>query len=581
MEVEHLACGLQVSIAQLSEQGLKHQNEDCLGIRIPEEPLLTTKGITAVIADGVSAADAGKEASEICVQNFLSDYYSTPDSWTVKTSGWRVLTALNRWLYGLSQKSISKSDQGFVSTICCLVIKSNQASMFHVGDSRIYRLRGNDLEQLTADHTVRIDKNTTYLGRAMGIDLNLDIDYRRIDVEKGDLFFLSTDGVHDFVSDRELKQVLLNCGDDLDGACRELVDSALENESRDNLSCQIIRVDDVGTASSEDVLVKLHKLPFPPDLNEGQVIDGYRVVAEIYASNRSQLYLVEDTDTGKRMVMKTPSVNFEDDAAYIERFIMEEWIGKRVENPYVIKVIAPSRRRTFLYYLTDYADGAQLTQWIAGQKHSNVAATVQLAEKIMRGLRALHRKELLHQDLKPGNIVVRNSGEPVIIDFGSVYAAGIHEIDTNIQRDHILGTEDYAAPEYKLGVKPSARADQFSFALIVYEMLTKEHPYGEKFLRAQSVGDFSKLKYIPSYKRNPMIPIWVDGALKKALQISPEQRYESLTEFVHDLQKPNQKYLSPQAMPLLEKDPLKFFQLALGVSVAINFVLAVLYFGNS
>ena len=576
MEVDHLLSGLKVSMAQQSQAGIKPQNEDCLGIRVPDEPLLTTKGITAVIADGVSAASAGKEASEICVQNFLSDYYSTPDSWTVKTSGWRVLTALNRWLFGLSQKSISAQEQGFVSTMSCLVIKSNQAHIFHVGDSRVYRLRGGDFEQLTSDHTVRIDASTTYLSRAMGIDLNLDVDYRNIDVETGDVFLLTTDGVHDYVTDQAMVAAITKFRTDLDKACESLIAQALENDSHDNVSCQLLGVDEIGLASSEDVFVKLHKLPFPPDLYEGFIIDGYKVVSEIYSSNRSQLYLVEDTETGKRVVMKTPSINYSDDAAYIERFIMEEWIGKRIENPYVIKVITPERQRSFLYYLTEYADGVPLSQWISSQKHTNVSATVQLADKIMRGLRALHRKELLHQDLKPGNIIVRNSGEPVLIDFGSVHAAGIHEIETSLQRDHILGTEDYAAPEYKLGVKATARSDQFSFAMIVYEMLTKEQAYGEKFARAQSVGDFSRLKYMPSFKRNPMVPTWIDETLRKAVQINPDQRYESLTEFVQDLQKPNQKYLAPTAMPLIERDPLKFYQIALGISVLVNFVLFVL-----
>jgi serine/threonine protein phosphatase PrpC len=75
---------LEVTLAQLSHAGVKTQNEDSIGIRQPNGYLQSTKGIAAVIADGVSASEGGKEASEICVQGFLNDYFSTPDSWSVK-----------------------------------------------------------------------------------------------------------------------------------------------------------------------------------------------------------------------------------------------------------------------------------------------------------------------------------------------------------------------------------------------------------------------------------------------------------------------------------------------------------------
>ena len=81
---EHLTSELSFTVAQRSVAGKKPQNEDAIGIRLPKDATLINKGAVAVIADGVSAAEAGKEASETCVRNFLYDYYSTPDSWSVK-----------------------------------------------------------------------------------------------------------------------------------------------------------------------------------------------------------------------------------------------------------------------------------------------------------------------------------------------------------------------------------------------------------------------------------------------------------------------------------------------------------------
>jgi len=112
----HLKSRFHVTVAQATNAGIKPRNEDCIGIQIPKEPALTIKGMVAVIADGVSSAEAGKEASESCVRNFISDYLSTPDSWSVKTSAQKVLTALNRWLYGQGQHFIN-AHKGYISSV--------------------------------------------------------------------------------------------------------------------------------------------------------------------------------------------------------------------------------------------------------------------------------------------------------------------------------------------------------------------------------------------------------------------------------------------------------------------------------
>jgi serine/threonine protein phosphatase PrpC len=120
MNAWHLKGNLTFSIGQHSSAGRKSDNEDAIGIRIPEGTLLSTKGAAAIIADGVSAAEAGKEASETCVRNFLVDYFSTPETWTVKKSTSQVLIALNRWLYSRG-RSFQDAQKGYVSTFSCVI----------------------------------------------------------------------------------------------------------------------------------------------------------------------------------------------------------------------------------------------------------------------------------------------------------------------------------------------------------------------------------------------------------------------------------------------------------------------------
>ncbi len=574
----HLSGGLNATVGQSTDKGPKLQNEDCLGIMIPEDPVLTIKGMVAVIADGVSSAEAGKEASETCVKNFINDYYSTPDSWTVKTSSQKVLTALNRWLYGQGQRFID-AHRGYISTLSILVVKSRMAHLFHIGDSRIYRLRGTEFEQLTQDHCARVSEDKAYLTRAMGMDLRLDVDYRTEAVEEGDLFFLSTDGVHDFLSTKDIKQTLQSATGNFEAVCQQLIDMAKEAGSDDNLSCQVVRVDQLPDANSEDVYKKLSDLPFPPFLEKGMLIDGYRVLDEIHASNRSQLYVVADRKTGKKWVMKTPSVNYEDDPAYIERFIMEEWIGRRIDCPNVVTVPADTRKRTFLYYLCEYVEGDTLAQWVENNPKRDIGKVLDIVEQITRGVRSLHRKETLHQDLKPDNIVLTAEGEAKLIDFGSCLVAGVNEIATPFERDTILGTATYAAPEYKLRRTGSVRSDLFSIAMITYELLTGKLPFGEAFERCENAQDFSRLKYEPAYRYNPMVPAWMDGALKKALHFSPELRYESLSEFIYDLRHPNKRFMRMSNQPLLERNPMLFWQVTSGVLCVSQLLTLWLWLG--
>ncbi|PCJ46666.1 MAG: serine/threonine protein kinase [Moraxellaceae bacterium] len=557
---------LTIEAGQKSVAGLKPQNEDSIGIHLPVGEQLASKGVAMVIADGVSAAEAGKEASETCVRGFLSDYYSTPDSWSVKQSAHKVLVALNRWLYGLGQRYID-AEKGYVTTFSALIIKSHTAHVFHAGDSRIYRLRMGALEQITHDHVVKVSKDTTYLARAMGIGLSLEIDYKKIEVEVGDLFISTTDGIHDWMSRTQFKQLVVENAADLDQLCERLVEKGLAQNSTDNLSCQALRVLSLGVEAQDDALNKLANLPFPPDMEPGMKIDGWKVLKQIHASSRSQLYYVENMVSGKKCVMKTPSVLFEDDPAYTERFVMEEWVGARISSPYVVETVKTDHKRTFLYYLIEMVEGETIMARIKRDGVMEINYVVSLTEQIIKGLRAFHRRESLHQDIKPDNIVIHND-QAKIVDFGSVFVAGVDEITRSTTEEVPLGTLEYSAPEYRLNRPRSERSDQFSLAMVVYEMLTTKKPYDEAYQRAMDIKQFSTLTYTPAYVHNPLVPTWVDGALHKALQINADLRYESLSEFLNDLTYPNPEFLNPGMKPLIDRNPLLFWK-------GLSFVLMV------
>lgn len=572
IQATHLRSALRISAGQSSLAGRKAENEDSVGIKVPTEPLLTTKGIAIAIADGVSDAEHGKEASEICVQNFLSDYYSTPDSWSVKTSVQRILTALNRWLYsqGISQLA---PHRGYVTTLSIIVIKSQVGYVFHVGDSRIYRFREGTLEQLTTDHVTRISPTKEYLARAIGIDVRLDIDFRQVDIQLGDLFFGCTDGVHQFVSRTQLEKLIAQSDTDLEQTCIAINEAAFHNGSNDNTSCQLIRIEQLSSANDQDIYQKLSELSFPPPLRPGAILDGLRVLEELHASNRSQVYRVLDETNNALYVMKTPSQNFEDDPAYIERFVLEEWIGSRIDSEHVVKIIAPPKPRKFLYYLVENIEGLPLDEWIKQFDTREINSAINLIKQIGKGLGTIHRRETLHQDLKPGNVLIDSKGKPVIIDFGSCSVAGIQEIHSTIERDAILGTREYSAPEVLTLGTSTKQCDLYSLAIVAYEILTKKRPYGARYEDCKTIEDFKSLEYRPAWTHNPLVPIWIDGALKKALSIDPADRYQELSEFLFDLEHPNPDLIKNKSLAWMERNPLRFWQTISAILLIVNVVL--------
>ncbi len=554
--MEHLKSSLEITFAQLSQAGIKSENQDTIGARIPDGTSLANKGIAIAIADGVSTSAAAKQASQSAITGFLSDYYATPDTWRTQQSATRVIQSLNRYLWGLG--SNSPRQEGLLTTFSAIILKSDKVFCFHVGDSRIYRLRDGQLEQLTRDHAQKVDKKTTYLTRALGADSVLEIDMQTHELIIGDTFILTTDGIHDSIQHKSMESLLYAYSDNLDDACSRLLNKALENNSQDNLSIQICRVNNIGAASQSDAVSVLSRLPFPPLLSIGQTVDGLCVKAILQESERSQVYRVEDED-GQSLVMKTPSSHYCDDIAYIERFVMESWIGIRLHSDCIVKVVAPPKPRTFLYYLTEHLNGPTLTQLIKERAPVDIPDAIDLITGITKGVRAFHRKDTLHQDIKPDNIIVTSHG-PVIIDFGSSWVAGISEMAASFERDHILGTLDYSAPEYRYGAKASNRSDQFSVAVLMYEMLTQKLPYGEAYGKAMHLKAFQKLKYRPAAAYNPLVPYWMDKAIAKAVSIHAEQRYSSFSEFLHDLKRPNPLWQNPQTQPLLQRNPLRFWQ---------------------
>jgi len=569
---------LAISLGQHSDRGRKETNQDFHGALIPDEPLLSLKGIAIVLADGISSSDVSAIASESAVKSFLTDYYCTSDSWSVKTSAQRVIAATNSWLHAQTRQSqhLYEKDRGYVCTLSAMVIKSRTAHIFHIGDARIYRVGGKSLEQLTEDHRIVVSSAQSYLGRALGINPQIEIDYRPLQVEKGDLFLLATDGVYEHVNGHFIAETVTAGGSDLDRAAMTIVEEAKRRGSPDNLTVQIVRIDQLPDSEGGEIARQVSELPCPPLLDARMVLDGYTIVREIHASSRSHIYLAVDSEDGATVALKTPSIDLRGDAAYLQRFMMEEWIARRINSAHALKPRVQSRQRNYLYVVTEFVDGQTLSQWMIDNPKPSLETVRDLVEQIAKGLQAFHRLEMLHQDLRPDNIMIDKTGTAKIIDFASTRIAGIADDTPSALYDNILGTAQYTAPEYFLGESGSQRSDIFSLGIIAYQMLTGRLPYGAQVAKAKTRAQQRKLRYKSALDDKSEIPAWIDGALRKAVHPDPSQRYSELSEFLFDLRHPNTKFIEATAPPLMQRAPLLFWKALSALLFAVVLVLIFL-----
>jgi serine/threonine protein kinase len=384
---------------------------------------------------------------------------------------------------------------------------------------------------------------------------------------------LVTDGAYEFLTAPSIVEIVQQCDGNLDRAAQQVVDQAFTNGSDDNITAQIVRVDRLPSAGARDLQQQLRNLPLPPQIAPRMEFDGYRIVRQIHTSSRSHVYLAIDLASQLQVAIKMPSMELRSDNDYLERFLLEEWIARRIDNVHVVKPCFTERPRSYLYIVSEYISGQTLSQWMIDNPRPNLESVRNIIEQVAKGLRAFHRLEMIHQDIRPDNILLDHTGTVKIIDFGSTSVSGITEIAGAALHNPIPGTAQYTAPEYFLGDPGSPTSDLFSLGVITYQMLSGRLPYGTEIAKCRTAAAQKKLVYKSVLDDEREIPIWIDHTLKKSVHINPYKRYSEFSEFLYDLRHPSRAFITATRPPLLERNPLMFWQL---LSLILAVVVVVL-----
>ncbi len=232
---------LRLGAASLGAPG--KANEDFYAVVAPTDADGMARGVMLAVGDGVSAGGSGRAAVQSTVRSLACDYYAAPQHWSVGQSLDRLLRAANEWLW--AQNGRWPHHDSVVIAVSLLVLRDQRYYLAHVGDTRVYRLRGRLFQQLTTDHTWQRRDMRHVLRRAVGLDSHLVVDFADGDVEAGDTFLMATDGVWEVLGDASMNE-LLRRGLEPEAAARALVDAAQRHQAaymgRNDATAMTLRV---------------------------------------------------------------------------------------------------------------------------------------------------------------------------------------------------------------------------------------------------------------------------------------------------------------------------------------------------
>lgn len=550
--------GLILDAGFSSQQGKRKANEDSCLVITPSTGQYLDYGALFAVADGVGGMAGGKEASECAVKTLRDDYYAAPETLALEHALKDCFDAVNRAV-------LADPPTGRATTLSALVLRNRRWAVAHVGDTRVWLYRNRHLVQLTTDHSRLLTDIGPVITRACGLDVMLNADVQSGELREGDVFLITSDGVHETLGAQTIAAALE--GETAQQIAETLVQQALRAGSTDNVSACVARVQQLPPETVSDIGMSISALPIHPLPKTGDTVDGFLIGERLHSGRLSTLYAALDSESGQHVALKFPNPRHADDTAFVDYFLREEWLGRRIDSPYVVKTITlPPGRRTALYSVMVLHNGETLAARIKRKKGLSVQETLSLAQQILTGLDHLHRKGVIHRDVKPENILIDTDHRVRLLDLG---VSRIERMDTSSKSLAPVGTPSYMAPEVIAGTEADERADVYSAAVTIYEMLTGKYPYGE-------IEPFTHPTYshfIPPGRYNPDVPPWLSEILRKACTPDPNQRYPHAADFAAALTSPPQNNLSQRKPPLLERIRPEHWKALFVASLLMNLLL--------
>lgn len=272
-------------------------------------------------------------------------------------------------------------------------------------------------------------------------------------------------------------------------------------------------------------------------LAPGTEIDGFRVVDCIHAGGMAHIYAVDYAQEGRSpgfaMAMKIPRMTAGDGAENIVSFEVELQILPVLSGPHVPRFVAAGDLVRLPYLVMEYIPGQTLQHWLDAPERCDTATIARLGAATARAAHSLHQQNVCHLDLKPANVLVKEDGTAVLLDFGLSCHAHYPDLLAEEMRQAV-GSPAWIAPEQVVGVRGDPRSDIFAIGVMLYELATGELPFGAP---TTSGGLRQRLWMTPAppRKHRADLPPWLQEVILRCLEPEASHRYPSAAHLAFDL----------------------------------------------
>jgi serine/threonine-protein kinase len=264
-----------------------------------------------------------------------------------------------------------------------------------------------------------------------------------------------------------------------------------------------------------------------------QAIAGgrYRLERELGHGGMAAVFLARDRELERDVAIKILAAHLATEPGFYERFVREARMAARLSHPNIVQVFDAGEEDDRPYIVMEYVPGRTLADELKDRGRLEPARVVDLALQVCGGLELAHSAGLVHRDVKPGNLLLRDDGVVKIADFGIARAA---EATNLTQIGSVLGTAAYLAPEQAAGEPVTAAADIYSLGVVVYELLSGRTPYHFDTL-AELVVKQRETPIAPLTELEPAIPERLEAVVMRCLARNPDYRPSSAAELAREL----------------------------------------------
>ena len=277
-------------------------------------------------------------------------------------------------------------------------------------------------------------------------------------------------------------------------------------------------------------------------LEPGHRLDGFVIDECIHSGAMAHIYCVHCANPSEQpdfsIIMKVPRMTAGDGAENLVGFEVEKQILSAIHGPHVPRFVAAGDISTLPYLVMEYVKGRTLQAWLDQTAKRDAAEIARIGSLIAHAVHSLHQQDVCHLDLKPANVMLKDDGGVVLLDFGLSWHAHYPDLLAEELRTAV-GSYVWIAPEQIVGVRGDPRSDVFAIGVMLYEMCTGDVPFGNP----QTQGGLRQRFWMqprPPRQLNPELPQWLQEVIVTCLHPHAEDRYASAALLAFDLTHPEQ-----------------------------------------